>query len=238
MTRSSPAPSSTARWAQVDDVEAGRLAAALDDDLPGARAGLPGVDGDDDGLAPEPRGAAGDQVRIGDGRRVEGDLVGPGAQHVAHLVHGADATAHGQRDERPSRGSLDDVEQRAATLGGRRDVEEDDLVGAFAGVSLGELGRIAFVDQVDEARALDHATVGDIEARDHPAAQHQAARTRSTKLARNSEPVRPAPLRVELHADNAPAGDRADERAAVGRPGKHEPVGPMSRGAPAYEWTK
>ena len=81
----------------------------------------------------------------------------------------------GQRDERPARGPLDDVEQRAAALGRRGDVEEDELVGAFGGIALGELGRIALVDEVDEAGALDDPAVGDVEAGDDAAAEHQAA---------------------------------------------------------------
>ena len=54
---------------------------------------------------------------IGDGRGVERDLVGPGAQDVAHLLDAADAAADGQRDERAAGRPLDDVEERAAALG-------------------------------------------------------------------------------------------------------------------------
>ena len=145
---------------------------------------------------------------IGDGRRVERDLVGPRPEHVAHLVHGTDPTAHRERDERASRGPLDDVEEGSAALGSGRDVEEDDLVGAFEGVALGELGRIALVDEVDEARALDDAAVGHVEARDHAAAEHQAARTRSTKLASRRRPSVPLRSGMELHADQVAAAHR------------------------------
>ena len=134
-----------------------------------------------------------DQSRVGDGRRVQRDLVGPGPQHIAHLVDAPDAAADGQRDERPPGGPFDDVEERAAPLRGGGDVEEDELVGAFAGVPLGQLGRIALVDQVDEAGAFDDAAVGHVEAWDHASTEHQAARTRSTKLASRRRPS--APLR-------------------------------------------
>ena len=56
------------------------------------------------------------------------------------------------------------------------DVEEDELVGALGGVALGELGRIALIDEIDEVGALDDAAVGDVEAGDDAAAEHQAAR--------------------------------------------------------------
>ena len=151
------------------------------------------IDGDDHGLAPEAAGAARDERRIRDRRGVERDLVRPGPEDVAHLGHAPDAAADGQRDERPTRGALDDVEERAASFGCGRDVEEDQLVGALGRVALGQLGRVALVDEVDEARPLHDATVRDVQARDHPVAEHQAARTIDTKLVRRRRPS--APLR-------------------------------------------
>ena len=84
------------------------------------------------------------------------------------------------------------------------------------GVALGELGRIALVDEVDEPRALDDAAVRDVEAGDDAAAEHQARRPRragspsdgarpgraSTKLASSRRPSRAAPLGVELDAEH------------------------------------
>ena len=178
VTSSSPAPSSTARCAHAT---ASRpvgsrppLTTTSQVRRPGPGATAPGVDGDDDRLAPEPGGAAADQRRVGDRRRVERDLVGAGAQDVAHLDDAPDAAADGQRDERAARRPLDDVEERAAPLGRRRDVEEDELVGALVRVAFGELGRVALVDEVDEARALDDPAVGDVEARDDAPPEHQA----------------------------------------------------------------
>src|SRR6185369_17033288 len=63
-------------------------------------------------------------------------------------------------------------EQRSARLDARRDVEEHELVGALGRVAGGELGRIALVDQVDEAGALDDAPGCDVEARDDTATEH------------------------------------------------------------------
>ena len=124
VTSSSPAPRSTARSAQATTSSpvASRppLTTTSQAAVGSRRCGAARIDGDDDRLAPEPRRASGDQVGIGDGGRVERDLVGPGPQDVAHLVDGPHAAADGQRDERPSRGPLDDVEQRAAALRARR----------------------------------------------------------------------------------------------------------------------
>ena len=218
MTSSSPAPRSHDALGPGDGVEAGRLAAALDDDLPGGlgrRGGGARIDRDDDRLAPEPAGAPRDERRVGDGRGVERDLVGAGPQDVAHLVDGPHAAADGQRDERPARRPLDDVEQRAAPLGRGRDVEEDELVGALGRVALGQLGRIALVDEVDEAGALDDAAVGDVEAGDDAAAEHQAARTSRHEVGEQAQAVGAAPLGVELDAEQRPAGDR--RRRTAGR---------------------
>ena len=91
--------------------------------------------------------------------------------------------------------------------GAARDVEEDELVGAFGRVALGELGRVALVDEVDEAGALDDAAVGDVEARDHAAAEHQAARDEVDEVGQEPQAVAAAPFRVELDAEQRAARD-------------------------------
>ena len=152
-------------------------------------------------------------------------------------MHGPDAAADGERDERPARRPLDDLEERAAALGRGRDVEEDELVGAFGRVALGELGRIALVDEVDEAGALDDAAVGDVEARDHAVAQHQAALAIATKLASRRRPS--APLRSGWNWT-----PRIGPRAMADTNGRPCVVrartadASASTGSPAYEWTK
>ena len=240
VTSSSPAPRSTTRSAQAMASRPVGFAAALDDDLPrgsGGPARRARIDGDHDRLPSEAAGAAADQRRVGDGRGVERDLVGAGSEDVAHLVDAPDAAAHGQRDERPTRGPLDDVEERATALGRGRDVEEDELIGAFGRVALGELGGIALIDEVDEAGALHDAAVGDVEARDHPAAEHQAARDEVDEVGEQAQAVAAAALGVELDAEQRAAGDRGDERRAVlGRGEDHDAS--ASPGSPAYEWTK
>src|SRR4051794_7884608 len=157
--------------------------------MPGRRGAR--IDGDDDRLAPEASRAAVDQRGIRDGRRVERDLVGAGTQDVAHLLDASDAASDRQRDECAPGRAFDDVEKRAAAFGRCRDVEEDKFVRALRGITLGKLGRITLVDEVDETRALDDAAVGDIKARDDAPAEHQAARTRSTKFASKRRPSRP-----------------------------------------------
>ena len=181
VTSSSPAPSSTARTAQ-----------AMASRPVGSRPPLTTTSNPDGGAgsAPAPAGRRSRRPRPGDPNRAahretrsgsatarvfRPTLSAPARSTSRISSTRAHAAADGQRDERPPRRALDDVEQRPAALGRGGDVEEHELVGALAGVALGELGRVALVDEVDEAGALHDAAVGDVEARDHAAAEHQAA---------------------------------------------------------------
>jgi hypothetical protein len=55
---------------------------------------------------------------------------------------------------------------------GRGDVEKDQLVRALGVVRERRLDRVAGVPEIDEADSLDHAAGVDVEARDHPLAEH------------------------------------------------------------------
>ena len=57
-----------------------------------------------------------------------------------------------------------DVEHRRALLVARRDVEEDDLVGARLVVDGGHLHRVARIAQVHEVHALDDTALVHVEA--------------------------------------------------------------------------
>ena len=103
---------------------------------------------------------------------VDRDLVGAGQQQRADVLDRAHAAADGQRHEAGSAVRVDDVEQRAAVLVARGDVEEAELVGAGGVVGAGALDRIAGVAQVDEVDALDDAAVLDVEAGDDADLKH------------------------------------------------------------------
>jgi hypothetical protein len=72
------------------------------------------------------------------------------------------AAADGERDEERRGGALYGVEQRASAFMRGGDVEQDDLVGASAGVAVRELGGVTRVDDVDELDALDDAASADV----------------------------------------------------------------------------
>ena len=120
-----------------------------------------------------------------------------------------DPAADRERDLELGGGALDQLEQRAAALDRRGDVEEDELVGAELGVARRELDRVADLAQPLEADALDHAAAGDVEAGDHALLDH------ATAFRRIRAPA--APLRSGWNCTPATraALDRGDDRAAV-----------------------
>ncbi len=105
--------------------------------------------------ATEAARAGGDEIGVADGGRVEGNLVGSGAEHGAHVVFAADATADGERDEDLIGAAPGQVDDGVALLVRSGDVEEDELVRTFPVVVGSQLHRVAGVADVHEVRALD-----------------------------------------------------------------------------------
>src|SRR5581483_11881226 len=157
----------------VDGVAAARVPARVRHDLAASR-----VDRAHDRLRAERVRELGQQPWVVERRSVHGHLVGPGAEQRKTVLNRAHAAADGERDREPFGGAVDQLEQRAAVLERRRDVEEDELVGAQLRVPSRELDRVAHVSQVLEADALDDASAGDVEARDHALLDHRRAFSR------------------------------------------------------------
>ena len=132
------------------------------------------VDSDDHRLRPEPLGQLADQLRPAERGAVHRDLVRPGRYEPRAVLDGADAAADGERDRDPVGDPAYELDQRLALLDRRRDVEEDELVGAEVGVALAQLHGIADVAQALEANALDDAPAGDVEARDQARERHRS----------------------------------------------------------------
>ncbi len=81
--------------------------------------------------------------------------------------------AHGEGEEDRIGHSPDHVEDDGPRVGGRRDVEEHELVGSLGVVPDGALHGISRVAQRDELHALDHAAPIDVEAGNETLGQHQ-----------------------------------------------------------------
>jgi len=119
-------------------------------------------------LRAEPFGDLGDEPRPRDRRRVHPDLVRAGPQQRVDIGHGPHPPADGQRDEDLLGGAANDVVGGLSVRAARGHVEEGELVGALAVITVGELDRIARVAQVAEVDALDDPAGVDVEAGDHP----------------------------------------------------------------------
>src|SRR5439155_16333125 len=101
-------------------------------------------------------------------------LVGAGVEDRLGVGDRPDPAADRERDEHVVGRAPRELDDRVALLVRCRDVQEDELVGAFGVVALGELHRVAGVAVVDEVRALDHAAGVDVEAGDHALEVHQS----------------------------------------------------------------
>ena len=131
-----------------------------------------GVDGDHDALIAEFLRRLAHEAPVVHRRRVDRHLVGPGKQQLADVLNGAHAAADRERHETGLGRAPDHVEQDAARLVARGDVEKTQLVRARGVVDLRGLDRIAGVAQIDEAHALDDAPVLDVEAGDEADFEH------------------------------------------------------------------
>ena len=119
-------------------------------------------------------GELAEQLRPGQRRGVDRDLVGAGVEHRLRVLDRADPAADRERDEDVVGGAPGELDDRLALLVRGGDVEEDELVGALGVVALGQLDRVARVAQADEVRALDDAAGVDVEARDDALQDHDS----------------------------------------------------------------
>ena len=140
-------------------------------DIAGAVDAL-GVDRDDDRLGAELLRRFRHDPAVAHRRGVDRDLVGAGEHQGAHVLDRAHAAADGHRHEADLGGAGDHVEDGAAVLVARGDVEEAELVGAGGVIGARRLDRVAGIGEVDEAHALDDAPVLDVEAGDDADFQH------------------------------------------------------------------
>ena len=135
-----PRPALDALARPLDDVAPGRRATAGDDRPPSRRrleasrrlASIASTTH----WAPNCSAQLVDQLRPRDRRRVDADLVGARVEHRLRVVDGADPAADRERDEDVVGRAARELDDRVALLVRRRDVEEDELVGALGVVAL------------------------------------------------------------------------------------------------------
>src|SRR5215204_1871848 len=109
-----------------------------------------------DTLAPEAFRSFGDEIRVPHGGAVYGDLVGPCAQHGAHVAGRPYAAADRVGYEDLLGGATGERGGRVPLFVGGGDVVEDDLICPLPVVEGRELYRVSGVPQVGKVRTLYH----------------------------------------------------------------------------------
>src|SRR5205823_268704 len=142
----------------AESIEAGRVAPAMGEDLPSLwRAGLRyllGVDGDHDALIAEFFCGFFHESAVLHGGGIDRDLVGTGSKQFADIIDAPYAAADGERHEAGLRSPPHHVENDAAVLMARGDVEEAQFVGAGGVIGHPGLHGVAGIAQIDEFDAL------------------------------------------------------------------------------------
>lgn len=123
----------------------------------------PGVNRDDNGLAAEAAGNAGDDPRVLEGRRVDGHLVRACLDDARGIVDGPDSSTDGKGNEDVSGDGADRLDHGEAPFSRRRDIEDHEFVNTLAVVAGRELRRIAGVAEPFEVDAFDDAAVANVE---------------------------------------------------------------------------
>ena len=108
------------------------------------------IDGNDNGLGAEAASDTRDQIGIGNGGGVNGDLVSARGKDLGRIFQSANAAAYGERNKYLAGSAADRFDEGLAFFMGGGDVEQHNLIGAGFGVSSRQLRRIACIAQVQE----------------------------------------------------------------------------------------
>ena len=161
-----------------DGVEAGGLASAVGVHFPKAWPGAFCVYGDHDALGAKTFCPGGDEFGMGEGAGVDADLVCPGLEHGAHILHGANSSADGERHEALGGGAFNNIDHGRPPVCAGGDVKEDHFVGAllvvaqrkFNGVT--DIAQAAILGTAELDAAGDFAVV-DVETGDDALGEHE-----------------------------------------------------------------
>ena len=137
-----------------------------------------GIDGHHDALRSVFGRGVTDQLRVGNGRRVEAHFVRSGVEQTAHVLHAAHPTAHRQRDKHFAGYRFNDVQDEVASIAGGGDVQKGQFIGTLGVVTRRNLDGVTGIAQTDKVHALDHAATGHVQAGDDAFGQHAQATTR------------------------------------------------------------
>src|SRR5580658_10266550 len=158
----------------LDGVPARRSASPRNEHFESAGTSVctPGIDGHHDCLRAKTRRDCSNQLRVVHRGRVDRDLVRASLEHRCGIVEFTNSSADGEGNEQTACRAADDVEHRLAFAAGSGDVEQDDFVGAIAGVSGGTFHGVAGVAQIRELHAFHDPAAIHIETGEDALGQH------------------------------------------------------------------
>ena len=160
-----------------------------------ARAVLPpsGVHRQHHALAAEPRRRFGDQLRSIDRSGVDRNFIRALAQHLAKILHRADAAAHRKGDGQLFRHPRRQIHYRGTFFMGGGDVQKYHLVRARFGIGGRNLDRIAGIAQVHKIDPFDHSPIANVQTGYDAFGIHQCSSSpaMAAKLRSRRSPTRP-----------------------------------------------
>jgi hypothetical protein len=145
-----------------------------------------------------------DQVGVAERGRIHGDFVGALVQDIFRVGHAADAARNAERYVQEFGDLADPAPVDGAAVRARRDVVEDQFVGALVAVSPGQFDDIADDTVPAETDAFDDGAVANVEAGDYASRRNDEI---SPPVIRPSSSARP------VIADAAPVSRSAARSA-------------------------
>ena len=192
----SPAPSPTALRAQSTASRPVDFRPPCEKDFPFIGRDPLGVNGNDDALASEFFRSRANQIRSGERRGIDADLVRAGAQHREHVLHGFNAAAHRQGHETFIGGPFDDIHHGLAPVRAGGDIEKNHFVSALLIVAHRQFNRVAHVSQFASLRLAKLDTprdlaVMDVQARNNSFCNHHDIENAMPAKAKENDAPRP-----------------------------------------------
>ena len=150
---------------------------------------MAGVDSDHDALHAEAVGEARNEVRVGERRRIDGDLVCAVGKEPSGVLDRLDAARDAERDVDRLCDAADPALVDDTAVGRCGDVVEDELVGAFFGIALRERNDFTHDLVAAEPDALDDHAVLHVKAGDYAFGQHWIASSTVKRPSRSARPT-------------------------------------------------
>ena len=153
----------------------------------------PGIHRQHHTLAAEPGRCLGDQLRPVDGGGIDGNFVRSLTQHLAEILHCADAAAHGKGDGQLPGHPRGQINHSSPSLMRSGDIQKHHLVGSGFRVSGRHLHRVARVPQIDKIHPFDHPAIPNIQTGYNTFGVHQrpSSPASAAKLRSICSPTRP-----------------------------------------------